>query len=225
MRLQGSSTDSLEPTVQSICVSEEAGHFLSPCTLIGWTHTCIRVLCRVYIYKKKTHTHNVFHTMWLEWGYFWLTKWDYRWSLKRERPAHAYILNISHMMTHVNVHLARRHITNFELLICTCIQKKKKKVIIPRLKQNYHRVCFYPSSCPTREGLLMKQFWQLVYEAAWYIYVFIYLSFFNLLYTFSEKKMWFWIWGNWRICTKCSETNRLKWSKMPTRSDWLQPER
>lgn len=125
MRLQGSSTDSLEPTVQSICVSEEAGHFLSPCTLIGWTHTCIRVLCRVYIYKKK-HTHNVFHTMWLEWGYFWLTKWDYRWSLKRERPAHAYILNISHMMTHVNVHLARRHITNFELLICTCIQKKKK---------------------------------------------------------------------------------------------------
>lgn len=69
--------------------------------------------------------------------------------------------------------------------------KKKKKVIIPRLKQNYHRVCFYPSSCPTREGLLMKQFWQLVYEAAWYIYVFIYLSFFNLLYTFSEKKSGF----------------------------------
>lgn len=101
--------------------------------------------------------------------------------LRRERPALAYV------MTHVNVYLARRHITDFELL--TCIKEKTKKKSSSQGKEKHHRKCSYSSSCPTREGLLMKLFWQLVYETAWCIYVFIYLSFFNLLYTVSEKNV------------------------------------
>ena len=78
-----------------------------------------------------------------------------------------------------------------------------------------------------QRGFAHQWLWQLVYETAWCIYVFIYLSFFKLcsIQFLKKKKIVVWIWGHWRSCTNCSETNRLKWSKMPTCSDWLQPER
>lgn len=114
-------------------------------------------------------------------------------------------------MTHVNVYLAPGTYHR----LWTAHMYMHREVIIPRWR------CLLLLIVSHQTGFANDLFWQLVNEIAWYIYVFIYLSFFlNLLYTVSEKKeLWFWIWINWRSCTKCSETNRLKWSKMPTYSE------
>lgn len=125
-----------------------------------------------------------------------------------------------------------RHITDFELI--TFIMHLKKKVIIPRLekkkrktstkkKQITEYVFIHQVIPPERfcswngfDSLFMRQ-----HDV--FMFLFIYLFLKSALYSFWKKRVW--IWGNWKSCTKCSETNRLKWSKMPTCSDWLQPER
>lgn len=178
MRLQGSSTDSLKPTVLSVCLKRQVT-FSHHALWFVTTHTCIRVDAELIYDKTQCFPHNVISNriFWLE-----ISQSEIINGVKPlRREACTYILNILHMMTHC------------ERIFCPQTYHRLWTAHMHMHTKSHHSEvktsCYYSSSCPTREGLFMKLFWQIVYETAWCIYVFIYFafSFLNLLYRVSEK--------------------------------------
>lgn len=143
-------------------------------------------------YRVNIWNHTMFSTQCDQFEYILavnFTKWDYKWCLAPlESSLHIqYIFKILLMMTRERTFNPQ---TYRKTLNCTHVHVKKSS--------------FQGKSTTVENALFIKLshhcLWML-YETAWCIYVFIYLSFFNLLDTVSAKKMRFWI---WKSCTKCS---------------------
>lgn len=177
MRLQGSGTGSLEPTVLSICLSEEVGHFLSPLTMTG-DHTQT-----LYLNTLFMKPHYIVHTMWPVFEY---VRWEFH-KIKtfkvcsaQCRGLHMHMFYIIHTMTRELIYNPQ---TYHRLCSAHMYKHKTSSFWGKNRKNKHHSVCTF--QVVLAEGVLLKL---LLYETAWCIYVFIYLSFFNLLFTVSEKK-------------------------------------
>lgn len=214
MRLQESSTDSLDQQwYQYVCLKKQATFFHQALWLVTMNRYTIDLSsCGVISKTTQYFPHNVinFRILWL-----YISQGMVMNSVRHLRiEACRYILNMLHMMTHVNVHLDPTHITDFELLTCTCIKKSSFQGKAPQIMLLFiklsHRSWF------THRTVSTACLWDSNIYFCFYLFIFFLTCSVQFL-----KKMWFWIWGNWRSCTKCSETNWLKLSKMPTCSDWL----